>query len=76
MDILASILPWIQVILSILLIVAILVQQSKEGLGSAFGGDAGSGVSYAKRGAEKMIFNATIVLAILFVISSILSLFV
>ena len=76
MDILASILPWLQIAFSVLLIAAILLQQSKEGLGSAFGGDAGGGVSYTKRGAEKTLFTATIVLAILFGISSVLSLFV
>ena len=76
MDMLASILPWLQIAFSVLLIAAILLQQSKEGLGSAFGGDAGGGVSYTKRGAEKTLFTATIVLAILFGISSVLSLFV
>ncbi|KKW34490.1 MAG: Preprotein translocase, SecG subunit [Candidatus Giovannonibacteria bacterium GW2011_GWA2_53_7] len=75
MDILAGILPWLQVTLSILLVAAILLQQSKEGLGSAFGGDSGGGVSYTKRGAEKTLFSATIILAILFAISSVLSLF-
>ncbi len=63
-------------ILSILLIVTILLQQSKEGLGSAFGGDSSGGVSYTKRGAEKTLFSATIILAILFTVSSILGLFV
>ena len=75
MVIIASILPWLQVIFSVLLVGAILLQQSKEGLGAAFGGDTSGGVSYAKRGAEKLLFNATITLAILFIISSILTLF-
>ena len=76
MDMLASILPWLQIAFSVLLIAAILLQQSKEGLGSAFGGDAGGGVSYTKRGAEKTLFTAPLVLALLFGISRVLSLVV
>lgn len=54
----------IQLILSILLIVAILMQQRGAGLGSAFGG---AGNSYrTKRGIEQKLFHATIVLSILF----------
>jgi len=50
--------------ISVLLIIAILLQQRGGGLSSAFGGSA---MEYStKRGAEKIIFNATIVLTILF----------
>ncbi len=49
---------------SALLIVAILLQQRGGGLSSTFGGSA---MEYStKRGAEKIIFYATIVLAVLF----------
>jgi len=53
-----------QVIVSILLIVAILLQNRGTGLGSAFGGSGG--VYLTKRGLEKKLFIATIVLAVLF----------
>jgi len=54
-----------QIIVSILLIIAILLQQKGQALGSSFGG---SGEFYAtKRGIEKKIFWATIVLGILFI---------
>lgn len=76
MSFLANILPWVQVILAVLLVIAILLQQSQEGLGSAFGGGAGGGVFHAKRGAEKMLFISTIVLAGLFIILNIVHLFV
>ncbi len=46
----------------------IIIQQKGAGLGSAFGGDLG--FYRTKRGAEKMLFYATIILAILFIISS------
>ena len=65
-------LAYIQIILSVLLVIAILLQQRGSGLSSAFGG--GSGLEYStKRGAEKILFYATIVLAILFVATSLLA---
>jgi protein translocase SecG subunit len=75
MDLLGSILPWLQVIVAVLLVATILLQSSREGLGSAFGGD-GSGFAYAKRGLEKQLFIATIVLAVIFFLLNILALFV
>jgi protein translocase SecG subunit len=75
MTLLSNLLPWIQIILAVILVAGILVQRNEEGLGSAFGG-SGSGVSYAKRGLEKQIFIATIIIAILFIITSVVTLFV
>ncbi len=54
-----------QIIISILLIIVILLQNRGTGLGSAFDG-TGGGVYLTKRGLEKKLFIATIVLAILF----------
>lgn len=53
-----------QIILAALLIIAILLQQRGAGLSGAFGGEGG--VYSTRRGAEKVIFAATIVIAILF----------
>lgn len=59
-----------QTILAALLIIAILLQQRGTGLSGAFGG---SGTTYStRRGAEKIIFIATIVLIVLFLSISIL----
>jgi preprotein translocase subunit SecG len=67
----AGIMPYIQIVLSLLLIGAILLQQSEAGLGGAFGGGDGfSSGHHTKRGAEKTIFIATIVIAIVFVATS------
>src|SRR3990167_7818275 len=60
---LASVLPWVQVALSVLLVAAILVQQNEAGLGAAFGGGDGGGPNFRKRGIEKVMFIATIVIA-------------
>lgn len=66
-----GIIPYVQIILSILLMVGILLQQSEAGLGGAFGGGDGfSSGHHTKRGAEKTIFIATIVIAIGFVVTS------
>ncbi|MSU45241.1 MAG: preprotein translocase subunit SecG [Candidatus Zambryskibacteria bacterium] len=63
--------PYIQIVLSVLLIGGILLQQSEAGLGGAFGGGDGfSSGHHTKRGAERTIFIATIVVAILFVATS------
>lgn len=63
-----------QAVIAILLILSILSQQRSAGLSATFGGSGGFHVS--KRGAEKVLFNLTIILAILFVSTAILYLFV
>lgn len=72
MQVISVILSWLQAILAILLIGAILLQRSEGGLGSAFGG--ASQIFHTKRGAERGLFIATAVLASLFVVASILAL--
>ena len=64
-----NLLPYIQVILAILLVGGVLMQQSEAGLGGAFGGDSFSSVHHTRRGIEKKLFNATIIIAILFAVS-------
>lgn len=67
-----NILNIIQIAIAVLLAVTILLQQRGSGLGGAFGGGGGGegGVYYKKRGMEKIIFTATVVLAILFVLTA------
>ena len=57
-----------QVATSLLLITAILLQNRGAGLGETFGGD--SGIYHTKRGLEKRLHQATVVLAILFLLIS------
>lgn len=64
-----TLLPYIQIILAILLIGGVLLQQSEAGLGGAFGGDSFSSVHHTRRGFEKTLFNATILVSILFAVS-------
>ncbi len=64
----------VQIIVSILLVGAVLLQQKGVGLGSAFGG---SGQIYrTRRGIEKWLFWGTIAFATIFIIISILSLII
>jgi preprotein translocase subunit SecG len=58
-----------QIVVSVLLMVVILLQNRGTGLGSAFGG-TGGGVYLTKRGLEKKLFVATIVLAVIFILLS------
>jgi protein translocase SecG subunit len=67
----AGMIPYVQIILSILLIGGVLLQQSDAGLGSGFGGGDGfSSGHHTKRGAEKIVFVGTIVVSILFAVTS------
>ena len=64
----------IQIIVSLLLIIGILLQQRGGGLSSVFGGDGS--VYRTRRGIEKIIFIATIILAILFFITAFLNIYI
>ena len=61
-----------QMILAVALIASILLQQRGTGLGGAFGGEV---TAYrSRRGIERTLFRLTIVLAVLFVVFSLLNL--
>jgi len=75
MSLLADYLPYVQIILSVLLVGAILLQRSEGSLGSAFGGGQANNGWQTKRGLERQLFIATIIIAIIFAISAILALF-
>lgn len=58
-----------QAVVAILLAVSILLQNRGAGLGSAFGGDFGG--YYTKRGLEKFLLYASVVLAFVFFVLAI-----
>ena len=74
MELITIVLPYVQITLSILLILTILLQQTGSGMGGVFGGDNFSSGFTTRRGAEKFFFNASIVLGILFGISAFIAL--
>jgi len=65
----------IQIIVSIALIVLILLQERSSGLSGVFGGGESSFYSQ-RRGIERLIFIATIVLAVIFALLSLWNLFI
>jgi preprotein translocase subunit SecG len=60
-----------QILVSFALMASILMQTRGAGLGATFGGD--SSVYRSRRGIEKRLFQFTVVLAVLFVIFSIIA---
>lgn len=59
-----NILAVVQIILGVLLVIVVMLQQSGSGLGAGFGG---SGTVFTtKRGVDKILFQATIAISILF----------
>ncbi len=67
-------LSYIQIILAVLLSVLILIQQSEGSLGAAFGGGGMESTARTRRGPELWIFRGTVIIASLFVASTILNL--
>lgn len=75
MEVLTGALPYIQIVLSFLLVIGVVLQERGAGLGGAFGGDNFASTFYKRRGAEKLLFQATIVVAVLFVLSAVVGFF-
>lgn len=71
--IMKNILLVIQIIVSLLLVAAVIVQTKGTGFGRVWGS---SPSSFTRRGLEKLIFRATFVLCALFIIISIVSLLI
>lgn len=66
----AFIIQAVQVVSATLLIIVVLLQRGEANVGSAFGGGDVSETGNAKRrGSEKVVFVATFVIGIIFVVS-------
>jgi len=65
-----TLLPYVQIALSVLLVTTILLQQRGSSLGGAFGGDNFSAAFNKRRGGELFLFRLSIVLAVLFALSA------
>lgn len=76
MEFLKGVLPYLQIVISILLVASILLQQRGSSLGGAFGGDNFSAAFHTRRGLEKTLFQASIWLAVAFVASAFLALII
>jgi protein translocase SecG subunit len=69
-----NILEIFQIIFAILLMIAILLQQRGSGLGVAFGGEGN--VYRSRRGVESFLFYSTILIAFLFCLTAVLTVFI
>ena len=67
-----DIISFLQLVLGLILIGFVLIQAKGAGLGSAFGGEMG--FYRTKRGFEKMLFYATIIVSTLFLSLALLGL--
>ncbi len=76
MDLLQQALPYVQIVLSILIIVSVILQRTGASLGGAFGADNFSSGFHTRRGLEKTLFTSTIVLGVLFAASALLNLLI
>jgi len=74
MDFLQGVLPYVQIILSVLLIGAVVMQRTGASLGGAFGADNFSAGFHTRRGLERTLFYATIILGILFALTALINL--
>lgn len=63
----------LQIVVSAILIVVVLLQVKGSGFGAALGGMSGGSVYRTKRGLERTLFQATILLIIVFIFISFLS---
>ena len=72
----AGVLPYIQIVLAIVLMVCVLLQQTGASLGGAFGGDNFTAGYHTRRGSEKYLFWASIIVGILFAGTALLALLI
>lgn len=66
----------VQIAISVLLIISILLQQRGSGLSVTFGGGGGGEFYHSRRGIEKFLFAATITLATLLIVISLVVLYI
>lgn len=71
---LAGILPYIQIVLSVIIVAAVLLQQTGASLGGAFGGDNFTAGYHTRRGSEKYLFWVTITAGVLFAATALIAL--
>lgn len=73
---LQQVLPYVQIVISVLLIGAIVMQRTGASLGGAFGADNFSSGFHTRRGFEKTLFYATIILGIVFAVTALINLII
>lgn len=73
MDLFLGTLPYVQIVLAILLVVAVLLQERGASVGGGLGADASTTSFTKRRGFEKVLFQATMGIAGLFVLTTLIA---
>ena len=76
MNLVIQILPYAEIILSVVLVTAIILQQTSAGVGGALGGSDGGSFHHTRRGFEKFLFYLSIICGILFALFALLSIII
>jgi protein translocase SecG subunit len=76
MQLVTTILPYAQIIISVILVTAILLQQSGAGVGGALGGSSNDAFHHTRRGFEYFLFILSIVCGVLFTLSALLTIII
>jgi len=76
MSLVAQILPYAEIVLSVVLITAILLQQSGAGVGGALGGGDSGSFHHTRRGFEKFLFYLSLICGILFALLALVSIII
>jgi len=71
----ANLLPYVQIILSVVLVMSILLQQSGAGVGGALGSGDGNSFHHTRRGFEKFLFFLSIICGVAFALSALLTIY-
>ncbi len=75
MSLVVKVLPYAQIILSVILVLAIMLQQSGASVGGALGGGDSGSFHQTRRGFEKFLFYLSIVCGILFALFALLTIY-
>ena len=72
MSFVTQVLPYAQIILSVILVLSVMLQQSSAGVGGALGGGDGGSFHHTRRGFEKFLFYLSLICGILFALFALL----
>jgi protein translocase SecG subunit len=73
MESIMTVVPYAQIVLSVLLVATVLLQQRGSSIGGAFGGDNFSATFHKRRGGELFLFRAAIVVSVLLIATVLLT---
>lgn len=76
MQLVSEMLPYAQIVLSVILVSAILLQQSSNDLGGALGGSSAESFHHTRRGFEQFLFYLSITCGVLFTLLAFLTIII